>query len=306
MLGAAGYISLPPIEYLPAPNDGYRYESPQPIDYNGLEEIDYQGFNDGFNGYSQLEAQKHIYFFSAPNEPEYTPLRIYLQPKSQKNTKIIFIKAPHHGGVIPEIIAPPSLSEDKTLVYVLSKKPESQSITIPAGVDVRQTKPQVFFIKYNNKYDAKSKIEGGLQGHKVGADVPNIENGDHFVNTLDGNPSHGTVGYGSKTIVQHQSDSQSVSQHGIVAGVDVRQTKPQVFFIKYNNKYDAKSKIEGGLQGHKVGADVPNIENGDHFVNTLDGNPSHGSVGYGSKTIVQHQSDSESVSQHGIVGSGPY
>ncbi|KAF5279199.1 hypothetical protein FQR65_LT03446 [Abscondita terminalis] len=165
---------LPSGSYLPADHSGYDYPSP----------------TDG----NQDDHQKHIYFYAAPDEPTYTHLRINVVPKSQKNTKIIFIKAPHHAGVIPEIIAPPSLAEDKTLVYVLTKKaPTDQSITIPTSLGVNNHKPEVFFIKYNNKVEAEAQVNGGIQGQQVGVNVPDLPNEHAFVSTLD---SHGSSGSG--------------------------------------------------------------------------------------------------------------
>ncbi|XP_031347082.1 uncharacterized protein LOC116173607, partial [Photinus pyralis] len=132
------------------------------------------------------QDQKHVYFFAAPDEEEVSRLRINIAPNSQRNTKIIFVKAPSYGNVVPEVIAPPSLAEDKTLVYVLTRKPDQAGqITIPAGTGVKQAKPEVYFIKYKSPQDAQAAISGGLNGQSVGSNVPEIGNESSFVRTLE-------------------------------------------------------------------------------------------------------------------------
>ncbi|KAF5279201.1 hypothetical protein FQR65_LT03448 [Abscondita terminalis] len=147
-------------------------------------------------GLGQGQEEKHVYFYGSAGDGEYTRLRINVIPQSKKNTKIIFVKAPHHAGVIPEIIAPPSLAEDKTLVYVLVKKPvDGQSISVPAGLGVKQLKPEVFFLKYNNKHDAEGHIQNGIHGNHVGQKVPDLQNEHAFISTL-GNGHGDGQGYG--------------------------------------------------------------------------------------------------------------
>ncbi|XP_031347085.1 elastin-like [Photinus pyralis] len=148
----------------------------------------------GIGGFQQ--DQKHVYFYAAPEEEHASRLRINIVPNSQRNTKIIFVKAPSYGGVVPEVIAPPSLSEDKTLVYVLVKRPQDGGqITIPAGAGVKQAKPEVFFIKYKSQHDAEAAIRGGLNGQAVGSSVSDLGNESSFVRTLaSGSHGHGAIG----------------------------------------------------------------------------------------------------------------
>ncbi|KAF5273854.1 hypothetical protein FQA39_LY00969 [Lamprigera yunnana] len=189
---------LPSAGYLPAAD----FDASQFTDLSGIGEGNFQvdgGYSNtgGYNDFSASQDRRHIYFYAAPEEPEYTRLRIIVAPNSQRNTKLVFIKAPGYGGVIPEVISPPSLSEDKTLIYVLVKKPQQdESVTVPAGVGVKQYKPEVFFIKYNNKHEAQSQISGSLQGENVGSNVPDVGSEDSFVSTLDsGNQGHGSGDY---------------------------------------------------------------------------------------------------------------
>ncbi|KAK4877520.1 hypothetical protein RN001_010026 [Aquatica leii] len=152
------------------------------------------GFDSG-HGAGVVHDQKHVYFYAAPEEHSSSRLRIHVVPNAQRNTKIIFVKAPTYGSVTPEVVAPQSLSEDKTLVYVLVKRPEhGGQITIPAGVGVKASKPEVYFIKYKTQQDAQQQIHGGLQGQHVGSNVPDIGNAANFVSTLESGSSSGSHG----------------------------------------------------------------------------------------------------------------
>ncbi|KAB0795940.1 hypothetical protein PPYR_10001 [Photinus pyralis] len=144
-------------------------------------------------GYNNIpQEQKHIYFFAAPGEEHLARTRINVVPSSQKNTKIIFIKAPTYAAIQPEVIAPPSISEDKTLVYVLLKKPEAAGqLTIPVSSSLKQSKPEVYFIKYKSQHDAASAIHNGLGGQPVGSSVSEVGSESNFVRTLDSGAHHG-------------------------------------------------------------------------------------------------------------------
>ncbi|KAK4881914.1 hypothetical protein RN001_005233 [Aquatica leii] len=381
--------------------------------------------------HNMSEDQKHVYFYASPNGEEYTRLRINVVPKSHKNTKIIFVKAPHHAGVIPEVVAPPSLAEDKTLVYVLVKKPvDGQSIDIPAGLGVKQLKPEVFFLKYNNKHEAESQIQSGIQGNNVGVSVPDLQNELDFVNALGNGQGHegmhgpsvflttlrtmqvvlliatalvAIVGarpdashlpsgsylpsephnlYGSGDLSSlggigsdngfHQSEDEKhvyfyahpndeqytrfrisvvpkshkntkiifvkaphhagvipevvappslaedktlvyvlvkkpVDGQSIIipAGLGVKQAKPEVFFIKYNNKHEAEAHVHAGIQGQRVGVNVPDLPNDYAFINALGNGHEDGGIATADHGSAAHSGDSSI--KHGPPGaSGPY
>lgn len=125
----------------------------------------------------QLEPiiTKNFYFEAAPEEPEESQAPRFIPiGRPQKNYKIIFIKTPAFGlnsQVIP--IVPPN--EEKTIVYVLSKRPEfNQDVELPAAPVTEATKPEVFFIKYKNEaeaQDAQSQIQGNHARPKIGTSV---------------------------------------------------------------------------------------------------------------------------------------
>ncbi|KAK5642917.1 hypothetical protein RI129_009084 [Pyrocoelia pectoralis] len=155
----------------------------------------FEGHSGGIGIGGGFQDQKHVYFFAAPDEESSGRLRIQIVPNSQRNTKIIFVKAPSYGSVQPEVIAPPSISEDKTLVYVLVKRPEHGGvISIPAGAGVKAAKPEVYFIKYKTQQDAQQQIAGGLHGQQVGANIPDLGNEANFVRTLESGISGGSIG----------------------------------------------------------------------------------------------------------------
>lgn len=98
---------------------------------------------------------KHVYVHVPPPEPTYyAPKRPQAPlPPPQKHYKIVFIKAPTPPPpTVPDIpaIAPPA--EQKTLIYVLVKKPdEAPQITIPTPAPTQPSKPEVYFIRYKTQ-----------------------------------------------------------------------------------------------------------------------------------------------------------
>lgn len=137
------------------------------------------GAGQGVSAYSSGQAQqyypqqkqtpivtKHFYVHAAPEDPEENAGPRFVQiGQPRKNYKVIFIKAPTYGSssqIIP--ILPPN--EEKTIVYVLSKKPTfNQNIQLPEQPVTEPSKPDVFFIKYKTAEEAaaaQEKIQGEL------------------------------------------------------------------------------------------------------------------------------------------------
>lgn len=107
---------------------------------------------------------KHFYVHAAPEEPEERAGPRYVQlGRSRKTYKVIFIKAPSYDSSARIIPVLPH-NEEKTVVYVLSKKPNfEQNIQLPEQPVTEPPKPEVFFIKYKTQQeaeDARQQIQG--------------------------------------------------------------------------------------------------------------------------------------------------
>lgn len=109
----------------------------------------------------QTLIQKHIYVHVPPPEPEVVRPQQQIQAGvAQKHYKIIFIKAPSPPTPSAAQIALAQQSQEKTIVYVLVKKPdEVGDIQIPTIAPTQPSKPEVYFIKYKT---AHSGSNGGI------------------------------------------------------------------------------------------------------------------------------------------------
>lgn len=104
----------------------------------------------------ETQVHKHIYVHVPPKDFEeeeaIVPRVTHQGGPKQKHYKIVFIKAPNAPAVRAPVVAPPPQNEEKTLIYVLHKKPEAQpDIVIPTAAPTKPSKPEVFFIKYKTK-----------------------------------------------------------------------------------------------------------------------------------------------------------
>ncbi|XP_066137442.1 uncharacterized protein, partial [Euwallacea fornicatus] len=111
-------------------------------------------FSSGVGG--GILVQKHIYVHVAPPEPEEVrPQRPISAGQSTKHYKIIFIKAPSYDLKQQQILQAQAQNEEKTLVYVLVKKPEDVAdITLPTAAPTAPSKPEVYFIRYKARSEA--------------------------------------------------------------------------------------------------------------------------------------------------------
>ncbi|XP_014228231.1 repetitive proline-rich cell wall protein [Trichogramma pretiosum] len=103
----------------------------------------------------QPVIHKHVYVHVPPPEaPEYkAPKYVAPAPPPQKHYKIVFIKAPTPPTpTAPAIPALPQPDEEKTLIYVLVKKPEeAPEIQLPTQAPTQPSKPEVYFIRYKTQ-----------------------------------------------------------------------------------------------------------------------------------------------------------
>lgn len=109
---------------------------------------------------NEITVNKNVYFYKAPNDFEISPTRKPIKlPTPRKNYKIIFIKAPSSPSLPPVVQLAPQ-NEDKTLVYVLVKKPEEQpDIVIPTPPPTKASKPEVYFVNYQTRTEQTQKSE---------------------------------------------------------------------------------------------------------------------------------------------------
>ncbi|XP_012059589.1 PREDICTED: uncharacterized protein LOC105622784 [Atta cephalotes] len=76
----------------------------------------------------------------------------YPSRPAQKHYKIVFIKAPTPPTPTAPVIPVQQQDEQKTLIYVLVKKPEEAlEINLPTITPTQPSKPEVYFIKYKTQ-----------------------------------------------------------------------------------------------------------------------------------------------------------
>lgn len=105
-------------------------------------------------------VHKHVYVHVPPPDNEYpAPRKQIYVPPPQKHYKIVFIKAPTPPTPTAPIIPVQPQNEEKTLVYVLVKKPEEQpEIVIPTPAPTQPAKPEVYFIRYKTQVSCSSYL----------------------------------------------------------------------------------------------------------------------------------------------------
>lgn len=108
---------------------------------------------------------KHIYFHVPPPDMEEKPLYIAPPSPPKKVYNILFVKVPsqdsRNAANLQNLLVNRQASiEDKTLIYVLVKKPEPQPPVLPVP---KISKHEVFYVKYKaNPIDAVAQINSEL------------------------------------------------------------------------------------------------------------------------------------------------
>ncbi|XP_065364142.1 fibroin heavy chain [Calliphora vicina] len=128
----------------------------------------------GFGGHQQVQQQqqqhqqqqqaivsKRFFIHSAPEdvEEDYKEKHITVGvPK--KNYNVVFIKSPAKSNKKTAIKISPAPNEEKTVIYVLSKKTDASDIQAEVIEHATTTaKPEVFFIKYKTNEEANHAQE---------------------------------------------------------------------------------------------------------------------------------------------------
>ncbi|KAH8359481.1 hypothetical protein KR093_006979, partial [Drosophila rubida] len=106
--------------------------------------------------HQQPIVSKRFFIHSAPEdvEEEYKERHITVGvPK--RNYNVVFIKSPQRSNKKTSIKISPAVNEDKTVIYVLSKKADSSDVQAEVVEQASSTsKPEVFFIKYKTNEEA--------------------------------------------------------------------------------------------------------------------------------------------------------
>ncbi|ODM97721.1 hypothetical protein Ocin01_08955 [Orchesella cincta] len=117
---------------------------------------------------------RHISLFIAPQEPgQNNRVRtIQAQGNPDKHINVIFIKAPSQSNSQQTEVILPEQPEQKTLVYVLVKKPEAagNNVRIRGPPPTKPPAPAVYFIKYRdgNSNAAAGELNGQIQNSLSG------------------------------------------------------------------------------------------------------------------------------------------
>lgn len=113
-------------------------------------------------GNAQTIVTKDIYVHVPPPEgPEEFEGETGRPSVNKKHYKILFIKAPTPNFQQQLQLMKKSQGEEKTLVYVLVKKPDIQTALDIEETEVKpQNKPEVYFIKYKTRKESQSHGHG--------------------------------------------------------------------------------------------------------------------------------------------------
>nr|CAI5857034.1 unnamed protein product [Callosobruchus analis] len=203
------------------------------------------GFGGGFAASAPATVHKHVYVHVAPEEPEERrPQRILSAPAAQKHYKIIFIKAPTPPTPTAPVIPVQPQNEEKTLVYVLVKKPEEQpEINIPTPAPTQPSKPEVYFIKYNTRKEAGAAAGAGFGGTGAGQDLGGGDAGLDSV-SIEANSAHGAGGFSGDT---HGALSGGAgSGHGSSLASSVSLTSSSAGSSGLSTSYGPPGHVSGG------------------------------------------------------------
>uniref|UniRef100_A0A1I8P4Q7 DUF243 domain-containing protein n=1 Tax=Stomoxys calcitrans TaxID=35570 RepID=A0A1I8P4Q7_STOCA len=182
-------------------------------------------------------AEKHIYVHIPPEDIEGSNDQASLVapqflPPPKKHYKIVFIKAPSHNTPSYSQLAAAAAPkvEEKTLIYVLSKKPEEPSLEHLQQLSQhhhKSSKPEVYFIKYKTQREGEA-----IQNHitntiGLSPDQIDLTNGGDSSNLIDiragganaalsSGSSYSSSGSSSSSLSSSSSSSSSFNSGGLV------------------------------------------------------------------------------------------
>lgn len=102
-------------------------------------------------------VRKQFYLISAPEDNSNAGKTKHLVlGRPQKNYRVVFIKAPSSDNGNVKLSAEYAPQEEKTVIYVLSKKDNDLNVNdIATPPPTQPSKPEVFFIKYKTDDEAQ-------------------------------------------------------------------------------------------------------------------------------------------------------
>ncbi|XP_037940520.1 uncharacterized protein LOC119673328 [Teleopsis dalmanni] len=130
-------------------------------------QTEHKGNSQQFNGDKYLPPEtttlapiitKQFYLVSAPDEvEEVQKTKHFVIGRPQKNYRVVFIKAPSSQNTNLKLSAEYAPQEEKTVIYVLSKKDNEVNVgDIATPPPTQAPKPEVFFIKYKTQEEASA------------------------------------------------------------------------------------------------------------------------------------------------------
>ncbi|TDG43765.1 hypothetical protein AWZ03_009832 [Drosophila navojoa] len=150
---------------------------------------------------------KHFYLHTAPEDHDEQQIVRYVNVgKPQKNYRVVFINAPASTTSKAKIIANVAPVEEKTAIYVLSKK--SNALDVSAEVVTQRpvtNKPEVYFIKYKTPAEAahaQQTIQANYDalGGSSSLSDEGIVPTSSVINALGDNGASGVINDGSGSI----------------------------------------------------------------------------------------------------------
>ncbi|XP_061398480.1 rRNA 2'-O-methyltransferase fibrillarin-like [Musca vetustissima] len=182
----------------------------------------HQSYSSGHS--AQFEAplvHKQFITVSAPEDSDSLSQTKHLViGRPQKNYRVVFIKAPSSSSSNVKLSAEFAPKEEKTVIYVLSKKDSALEVNdIATPAPTVPSKPEVFFIKYKTEQEAQhaqrqiqaeyDKIQGSSEHTDAG-----VAPQQSVVGILDGVNGGGV---GSATTIASGSVTSGISNTGVAS-----------------------------------------------------------------------------------------
>ncbi|TMW47260.1 hypothetical protein DOY81_007659 [Sarcophaga bullata] len=178
----------------------------------------------------QVIVSKEIYIHSAPEETEIIGEQPGIEASIpiRKNYRIVFIKAPAQNLQLnlEALKRAQAANEERTVIYVLSKKPDLANIQnqlVNVQSEQKTSKPEVFFIKYKTQEEAsRAQQEIQAQYDALGGFTRISDEGIAPVASVIGGTSGlgginigGTSAFGNKAIHSSSVGSSFVSSSSV-------------------------------------------------------------------------------------------